>query len=197
MKTTFKKITLGAMIVLFALSNAVAFEDSIKVKEEKSFDLILSNVSKTTQITLKDRRNNILFEQTVNKGERYAKTFNLELVSTGEYFVEIENDLKMKKLTVEVTDEMVYTSESASKEVFKPVVTEKGEAVYVTQFSPDRSPLYIAIYNSSNELVHEEYLSGKMDLGKKFDFSNTLKGGYRFYLESQAMSFDYLVYVEK
>lgn len=197
MKTTFKKITLGAMIVLFALSNAVAFEDSIKVKEEKSLDLVLTDVSKTTQITFKDKRNNILFEQSINEGEDYAKTFNLELLADGEYSVEIENDLKIKKLIVEVKDDKVYTNSSASNEVFKPVVTEKGEAVYVTQFSPDQSPLYVAIYNSRNELVHEEFLSGKMDLGKKFDFSNTLKGGYRFYLESQGLSYDHLVYVEK
>jgi hypothetical protein len=197
MKTTIKKMTLGVIIVLFALSHAIAFEDSIRVKEEKSFDLFLTDVSKTTQITLKDRRNNILYKHSISEGESYSKTFNLEFLAAGDYIVEIENDLKIKKFALEVTDDELYANATNSDEVFKPVVTGKGEVVYVTQFSPDQSPLYVAIYNFRNELVHEEFLSGKMDLGKKFDFSNTLKGEYRFYLVSKGLSYDHLVYVEK
>lgn len=183
--------------VVLLSANAVAFEDSLKVNAEKSFDLVLSDVSNSTQITLKDKHSNILFEQTINKGEGFAKTFNMELLAKGDYTVEIEDNTKIKVLTLEVKDNEVVSNSTSLNEIFKPVVSGKGAFVYVTQFSPDQAPLYVAIYNNRNELIHEETLEGKMDLGKRFDFSKTYNGNYRFYLESKGMSYDQLVYVEK
>ena len=197
MKTKMKNVMLAIMIVLFSGMNAMAFEDSLKVNDEKSFDLLLTDISHSTQITLKDKRNNILFNHTINKGGSFAKTFNLELLPKGEYTVEIENETKIKSMTLVVNDESVFTGDAMTYLIYKPVLTEKGTVVYLTQFSPQSKPLYVAIYNNRNELIYEETLSGKLDLGKKFDFSKTYDGEYRFYLESNGMTYDHLVYVEK
>lgn len=194
---TIKKVMLSAMIVFFASANALAFEDSLIVNKEKSFDLVLSDVTKSTQITLLDRSNNILFKQTVEKGESFSKTFNLELLPEGDYQVHIENEIKVKVLPVELYMYDVQVQHNVASEIYKPIVTEKGGMVYVSQFSPNGAPLYVAIYSSRNELLYEETLKGKIDLGKKFDFSKSYDGEYRFYLESNGMSYDQLVYVEK
>ena len=191
-----KKVMMGIM-VLFASLNAMAFEDSVKVNKDASFNLVLSDVSKTTHITITDKRNNILFEQTVEKGDSYSKTFNLELLPEGEYVVEIENDLKIKKVTIEVTGQGLIADESGSEEFYKPVLTKKGDLVYLMQYSPDGAPLYVSLYNSKNELLYEGTLTGKTNLGKIFDFSRTMKGKYSFYLESRDKGFDYLVSLEK
>lgn len=188
-------LAMTAVVLLSA--NAVAFEDSLRVNEQKSFDLVLSDVSNSTQITLKDNHSNILYEQTINKGEGFSKTFNMELLAKGDYTIEIENDSKIKVLALEVKDNEVVSNSTSSNEIYKPVVYKKGAYVSVSQFSPDQAPLYIAIYNNRNELVYEETLTGKMDLGKRFDFSNTYSGEYRFYLESNGISYDELVLVEK
>jgi hypothetical protein len=197
MKTKLKKVMLVAMIVLFTSLNAVAFEDSLKVNETKSFDLVLSEVSNSTTITLKDRRNNILYSQSIEKGESFAKTFNLELLPEGDYTVEIENAIKVKAMNLVVGEETVMVSEASESEFYKPVVTGKGSIVYVTKFAPDNAPLYVAIYNMRNELVYEETLEGKIDLGKKYDFSKSYDGAYRFHLESNGMAYNHLVSVEK
>jgi hypothetical protein len=197
MKTTIKKLMLAVMVITLVSANALAFEDSLKVNDEKSFDLVLTDVSKQTQISLLDKRNNVLFSKTIEGGEKFSKTFNLELLPEGDYFVEIEDDVKLKRLTLEVNENEVTSCSSSQHEYFKPVVSEKDRAVYVTQFSPSKDPLYVAIYNNKNEMIHEETLSGKMDLGRKFDFSRTYSGEYRFYLESNGISYDHLVYVEK
>lgn len=197
MKTTMKKMMLAIMVIMIASANANAFEDSLKVNEEKSFDLVLSDVLVSTQVSLKDRRDNFLFTQTINKGEDFSKTFNLELLPSGEYKIEIENNIRIKVLTLQVDEEKIYTETSDSFEIFKPVISEKGATVFVSQFSPDQDPLYVAIYNSRNEKIYEETLKGKMDLGKKFDFTRSFTGEYRFYLESNGLSYDQLVYIEK
>lgn len=198
MKTTMKKTVLGAIIVLFATANAVAFEDSLKVRDDKSFDLTLTNVKYQTEITLTDKRNQILFNETVKEGGSFSKSFNMELLPTGDYDLLIENQTKLRKMSLQVSEEKAIAGLTATEStVFKPTVFKKGDDVYVTQFSPNQKPLYIAIYNSKNELIHEETLKGQMDLGKKFDFSKSIKGEYHFYLETNGVSFDHLVYVEK
>jgi hypothetical protein len=197
MKTKMKKMILAMTAVVLLSANAVAFEDSLKVNEQKSFDLVLSDVSNSTQITLKDKHSNILYEQTINKGEGFSKTFNMELLAKGFYTIEIENETKVKVLTLEVNDNEVVSNLASTNEIYKPVVNGKGAIVSVSQFSPDEAPLYVAIYNNRNELIYEETLKGKMDLGKRFDFSKSLNGEYRFYLESKGKIYDQLVYVEK
>jgi hypothetical protein len=192
-----KKMILAMTAVVLLSANAVAFEDSLKVNEQKSFDLVLSDVSNSTQITLKDKHSNILYEQTINKGEGFSKTFNMELLAKGFYTIEIENETKVKVLTLEVNDNEVVSNLASTNEIYKPVVNGKGAIVSVSQFSPDEAPLYVAIYNNRNELIYEETLKGKMDLGKRFDFSKSLNGEYRFYLESKGKIYDQLVYVEK
>lgn len=196
MKTTIKKMMLSAMIVLVASANALAFEDSLMVNDNKSFDLVLPKVMNTTEITLKDKRNNVLYQQTVNKGESFAKTFNMELLANGAYTVELDDESKTEVLIVEVLTNHLEKSLAESRKFFKPVISERNGLVYVTQFSPDQDPLYIAIYNSQDELIHEENLTGRMDLGKVFNFSQTKSGEYHFYTESKGNVNNQLVYVE-
>ena len=79
----------------------------------------------------------------------------------------------------------------------KPVVKEKGTTVYVNQFSPESNPLYVAIFDENNDIVHEEVIKGKMEIGRIYDFSKSKKGHYRLYFESNGMTDDYMVYIEK
>lgn len=197
MKTFKKRFALGMMLFVFVTSQVFASGDSLQVTGENSVDLKLNNVSKRTQITFKDRHDHILFEQTVNQGEKFDKTFNLELLPDGNYTVEISDEIKTRVLPVSISHDMVDVNNSNVNEYYKPIVNERNGKVYINQFSPSHAPLYIAIYNKNNELVYEETLTGKMDLGKIYDFSKSIKGQYRIYLESKGMSYDYLVNTEK
>jgi hypothetical protein len=197
MKTTIKKMMLAVMVITLVSANAVAFEDSLKVKEEKSFDLTISEVSKPTQISLTDKRNNTLFSKTIESGDDFAKTFNLELLQSGEYIIEIEDEVRIKRLVLKVSETSVETGIEGQSEYFKPVINSKDNVVSVTQFSPAEKPLYVAIYNNMNELVHEETLEGGITLGKRFDFNKSQSGEYRIFLESDGNAYDHLVYVEK
>jgi len=197
MKTSMKKFALGMMMFVFVSSQVFASGDSLKVTGENSVDLSLKNVSQRTHIAFKDGHNHTLFEQTINEGEKFDKTFNLELLPDGAYTVEINDNIKTKILPISISHDVVKVNNSQADEYYKPFVNEKDGKVYISQFSPNRVPLYVAIYNKDNELVYEETLKGKMDLGKIYDFSKSFKGQYRIYLESKGMSYDYLVNIDK
>lgn len=197
MKTIIKKITMAILIALITSVNLMAFEDSLKVNSGNAIDLVINDVNKNTKITIKDGRDITLFEQNIDKSEKFAKSFNLELLADGDYTIEIDDDSRTKVIPLNIANKLVNLNISESDEYFKPVVYKKGSMVYVNHFSPERNPLYVAIYNNKNEIIHEELLKGTMDLGKIFDFSNSYKGQYRIYMESKGMSYDHLVYMEK
>lgn len=197
MKTIIKKIALATLIAMITSTELTAFEDSLKVSSGNSIDLVINDVNKNTKITIKDGRDITLFEQNIDKSEKFAKSFNLELLADGDYTIEIDDDSRTKVIPLNIANKLVNLNISESDEYFKPVVYKKGSMVYVNHFSPERNPLYVAIYNNKNEIIHEELLKGTMDLGKIFDFSNSFKGQYRIYMESKGMSYDHLVYMEK
>lgn len=191
-----KKTGTVIMIALLLSVQLFAFEDSLKVNEENSIDLVIDDVNKRTQITFKDNRNNILFEQTIDDTKKYSKRFNVELLPEGDYVVEIDDDTRTKIIPVCIGDDGIQVEESKMNEYFKPVVNEKGSLIYVNQFSPDLKPLFVSIYNDKNEVIHNEFLKGKMNLGKIFDFSQSMSGNYRIYLETNGTGYDHLVYIK-
>lgn len=197
MKTIIKKITAVVLIAMITSVNLMAFEDSLKVNSQNSIDLVINDVNKETKITFKDGQDNILFEQTINESEKYTKSFNIKLLPEGEYMVEISDYHRSKVFPLNITEGAVNIEYAQVHELFRPTLNERGSKVYLSQFSPSCMPLYVAIYNSRNELVYEETLKGEMEIGKIFDFSSTHNGGYRFYLNSNGKSYDHLIYVEK
>lgn len=197
MKTIIKKITAIVLIAMITSVNLMAFEDSLKVNSENSIDLVINDVNKETKITFKDGQDNILFEQTINESEKFARSFNIKLLPEGEYIVEISDDIRSKVFPINITEEVVNIEYAQVHELYRPTISEKGSKVYLSQFSPNSMPLYVAIYNNRNELVYEETLQGEMEIGKIFDFSSSSSGEYRFYLKSKSKSYDHLVYVEK
>lgn len=197
MKTTIKKIALATLIATITSTRLIAFEDSLNVSSSTSIDLVINDINKNTKVTIKDENSNILYEQNIEDSEKFAKSFNFELLADGNYTIEIDDDSRTKIFPFNISNDQVSLNNSSAHEFFKPVVSQKGSMVYVNQFSPDCKPLYIAIYNKSNEIVHEELLEGGMDLGKIFDFSNSFGGQYRIYMKSGDVNYDHLVYLEK
>lgn len=193
MKTTTKKFNLAMLIALFATTSLFAFEDSVKVNGKNTFNLFIQEITSETHITLKDQNNMILFDESINTSAQFAKTFNLELLPEGDYNIVIENGVRIKTLPFSFTSGGIQLQEKKMLEYFKPFVNKRGSRVFITQYSPSCDPLHVTIYNLHDELVYEDMLKGKKDLGKIYDFSKSSPGTYRIALESKGMSSEHLV----
>lgn len=197
MKTKTKKFSLALLVALFFSPALFAFDDSLKVKNENSIVLLIDDVKPGTQLTFKDKQSHILFEQILDTSEVFAKTFNIELLPVGDYLIEITDDTRIKTVPLNINKNGIQVLYTESSEYFKPFIREKGSLVYVNQFSPEGTPLYVAIYNRNNELVYEDHLKGNMALGKVYDFSKSMPGQYRIYLESRGLASQQLLEIRK
>lgn len=197
MKKMIKTIGMAMLSAMLFSSAAFAFEDSVKVNDSNSFNLVINNIQSNTHLTLIDKHNNILFEQSLDSAKTFAKTFNLELLPKGEYRILIEDNTRTKIMPLSLVEAGIQIDGDKTKWHYKPVVNERGSRVYITQFSPQSDPLRVAIYNRFKELMYEDVLSDKMDLGKVYDFSQSYPGQYIIYLESNGIESKHLVTIEK
>jgi flagellar hook assembly protein FlgD len=195
MKTMFKKIILGATLLIVSSSIAVASEAKIRTNGNKTFVLNLTDLSENVEITLKNKNGQVLFEDVIQGKNEYSKKFDLELLKAGTYFITIEDATKIKTLPLELSQEQLVYDETSLVERYKPHVMQKGSLLFVNYFSPEKSNLDICIYNSRGELVYNETLKGDIRLGKSYDFSKSPKGEYTIDLMSDGKYYSHEISV--
>jgi hypothetical protein len=175
--------TAGTDLVLL-IEPAHAAESTLILTVEDGLRMI-DEIGSETRISFLDKRNNILYEQTVKADSNFAKFFNVELLHAGDYSICIEDEMRKKNIQVTIGEEGISFDSAHIREFFKPVVHEKDDRIYVNKFSPNGDPLYIAIYDRYNQLVYEDELKGATAIGKIYDFSRSMPGSYRVYLQSE------------
>lgn len=183
-----KKAGMAIMMAMLAYTTGFAFEDSIMVNDKNSFSLFIGKVHFATRITLLDKRQNALFDQSIEKDSMFAKLFNVELLQEGEYSIRIEDRRQKKEIPLTILVNNIQFDHSSVLKFYKPVIHERGERVYINQFSPTGDPLYVTIFDKNNNLVYKEKLKGQTTLGKIYDFSQSMPGSYRVYCESKGGS---------
>lgn len=195
MKAILKSILTVALFL--AMTNLVlATQPTIHVVGDNTFILSINKVTADLKITFKDKYGYKFYKQNVKASdENFMKKFSVESLPAGVYTLEIEDPMQVINLSVKIEDNKIVREEIANEKVFKPVVYKKGENVYVSKFSPDKQPLEVTIYNSDNEIVYEEKLADKVDLGRVYTFSNS--GNYTIALTSNDKTYKHTVSINK
>ncbi|HEY9114352.1 MAG TPA: hypothetical protein VIN10_06600 [Bacteroidales bacterium] len=197
MKTNFKSIILGAALIITSSGIATATEATIKVNENETFELKLTDISDATQVSVKTNTGKILFEDKIVSKNDYSKKFNFELLEEGTYYVTVEDSRSIKTLPLELGKNQLVYNEMKMIEKYKPSVMQKGSMLYVNYFTPEKSSLDVSIYNSKGELVYSEILAGKMTQGKGYDFSKSPKGEYTIALASDGKQYSHSINLEQ
>lgn len=195
MKTLTKSI-LAVALFLAMTSLANATQPIIKVIGDNSFILSIDKFTSDLNISIKDKFGYKLYKKEVKSEDgKFMKKFSFESLPNGVYNLEIEDNLQIITLPVVVENNKIVRNEIAHEKVFKPVVYIKGENVYVSKFSPEKQPLQVTIYNSDYEVVFEEKLADKVDLGRVYSFPNS--GNYTIALKSDDKTYKHTVSINK
>lgn len=195
MKTILKSIL--AVALFLSMTNLVlASQPTIHVVDDNTFVLSINKVTSDLKITFKDKYGYKFYKQNVKANEeKFMKKFSVESLPTGTYTLEIEDPMQVINLSVKIEDNKIVRNEITNEKTFKPVVYKKGENVYISKFSPDKQPLQVTIYNSDYEVVYEEKLADKIDLGRVYTFPNS--GNYTIALTSNDRTYKHTVSINK
>ena len=186
MKSIIKQSFWAVLIVLVAQVNAGGLEpisDSSKASS-KTFELKLNNLKGKVQLSLRDRKNQVFYTKSISTDGSMHKQFDMSLFPDGNYELQLQDEEKRQVFPIEiVNDQLVFKFEDRLTHFF-PVLNQKGSLVFVNMSALNDEQLSIQIYNDKNESIYKEVLSGSLNLGRIFDFSESRSGDYRFVLSS-------------
>lgn len=175
------------VVIMLAMSLTTQANEASKMFKEKErivTNLHLNNVKQGSVLSIIDRNGLVLYNEAIKKSGDYSKGFDLTTLPDGDYFFELDSDLKIVVIPFKVKSEEVIFDKDAEKSIYKPVVRTKGEMVFVSKTAMAESPLSYKIYFAENrDLVHTEKIEASDDIKKVYDFSASQKGNYLFVFE--------------
>ena len=185
MKNLARKSLVVIMLSMSLSTLANETDMTSKEKERIVTNLHLDNVKQGSVLTIIDGNGLVLYNEAIKKTGDYSKGFDLTTLPDGEYFFELDSDLKIIVIPFNVKENEVIFDKEAEKSIYKPVVRAKDDKVYVSKVALDESPLSYKIYFADNhDLVYSEKFEASDDIKKVYDFSASKKGNYLFVFES-------------
>jgi len=196
MKTINLKRVLGAALLMMTVAYVSAIEPVVSITGQKKIVLVIDNINEATNLVIKDNNGYKFFTQAVEKSsEKFAKIFDLTTLPDGSYSIEFEGSTKVTNFALNIVDNKISFSSLVKTIAYKPMVVERDNKVTVTKFNPENKPLNVSIYNNIGELVYEEVLSGKIDLGRIYNFSN-FQGTYTISMQSDDKTYTQTVSIK-
>jgi len=185
MKNLARKSLVAIMLTMSLSTQANVVDLTSKEKERVATNLHLDNVKQGSVLTIIDGNGLVLYNESIKKSGDYSKGFDLTTLPDGEYFFELDSELKIIVIPFNVKAKEVIFDKEAEKSIYKPVVRTKDQIVYVSKVALDESPLTYKIYFADNhDLVYSEKFEADEEIKKAYDFSASKKGSYLFVFES-------------
>jgi len=190
MKNVTRKSLVVLMLTMSLSSQANDLDITFKEKERTVTNLHFDNVKQGSVLTIIDRTGLVLYNESIKKSGDYSKGFDLTTLPDGDYFFELDSDLKIMIIPFNVKSSEVLFDKEAEKSIYKPIVRTKDHMVYVSKVAMDASSLSYKIYFADNrDLVYSEKFEASDDIKKAYDFTNSKKGNYLFVFKSNGRKF--------
>ena len=190
MKKLTKKslVFLGLFVTMLSYAN---FEiNPIKEKEPKITNVSFKELKLGSMLSIKDLKGIVLYKESILKEGDYSKGFDLTSLPDGSYFFELDTEFEIVIIPFTVVSNQVAFSKEDKSTIFKPLVRVKGDRVYVSRMSFEKSPIeYKIYYKDSYDLVLSEEFQDIKDLKRIYDFSLAKKGSYLFVFKSDGRKF--------
>ena len=190
MKNVTRKSLVVLLLTMSLSSQANDLDITFKEKERTVTNLHFDNVKQGSVLTIIDRTGLVLYNESIKKSGDYSKGFDLTTLPDGDYFFELDSDLKIMIIPFNVKSSEVLFDKEAEKSIYKPIVRTKDHMVYVSKVAMDASSLSYKIYFADNrDLVYSEKFEASDDIKKAYDFTNSKKGNYLFVFKSNGRKF--------
>jgi hypothetical protein len=180
-----KKILKFSLVVaaLLAVMNVSAlgndFSLNVKKGQGKKVTFVLNEVSKV-ELSIFDLDNKLIHSENVNSKGSVNRTYDLNALPEGTYFLIAESDTKIAKYEISVVGQTAILSSNAVKETYKPMLVNKNGLVSLSLFNVYQSTVSIKIYNAAAEEVYTSPILKGQYISKFFDIKKLPNEEYTF-----------------
>jgi hypothetical protein len=179
MKTIKRKVLVVAFMLgtLFSYAHHKDnFSNTIDVKKVK---VVFNGVKKGHTLTIKDQDGIMLHSENVSKEGNLIKFFDLSALKEGNYNIELNKDVTIIVKPFQVKSNTVIFKKDLEREIFKPVIRNKENTIFISKKSFDNDePVKIILYYNDDAIYNETVKKGST-LNKIYKLDATKKGNYR------------------
>ena len=162
--------------------NYILAGTTINISADENVKAVTVNINKiqndVVNISLETAEGTVLFNEEVSKVARYSKKFNLSQLENGSYRLVVKKNLSKTIQPFELTETGVQLNENERKEIFFPVVIQKGSSVNVNCLTSNYTNMFVRIYDNTGKLVFEDANYVIFCLHKSFNLSKLPAGAY-------------------
>lgn len=154
---TILKLSLALAVVMTTIGSYAKDGDFllfVKKGNEKEIKFSLNGIKKIN-LAVYDIQNNLIYSENAIGKEGILRTYSLQELPSGTYFLEVENNVKIVRYEIIVTDKVASLSNKAVIEVYKQDFNEKKVKVETEVYKPE--------FNTKNDLVILKSIKSKIN----------------------------------
>lgn len=194
--TIMKKILKFGLVLVAALTtmnghaSTVDFTLNVKKEQGKKVTFAINKINKMN-LSIFDADDKLIHSESVNSKKELNRTYDLNALPEGIYFLEVESDLTISRYEISVARATASLSANAISEDFKPapVFLYKDGLVWVNIINLDNSPVNIKIYDKDGDEVYNSAKLMDRNVTKIFDVNNIENEKYTFVMTYKDKAF--------
>lgn len=175
-----KKIvrSIAVVALMFVAASGLAKEPKLSLtpNTEKSLNFEMESTSEKTFLSIVDTKGAVLYSENITVANIYSKSFNLESLPEGIYFLKVEDTMKETVFVFNVDDSEIVIAEK--KEKVKPIFRQKDGRVYLNLLNLDTENVKLKVYDSNDRILFNETITDELNVEKVFNFENAFKDSY-------------------
>lgn len=164
-------------------AGTVDFSLDVKKEQGKKVTFAINKINKMN-LSIFDADDKLIHSEMVNSKKDFNRTYDLNALPEGTYFLEVESDIKISRYEISVARLTASLSANAISEDYKPspVFLYKDGLVWVNIINLDQSPVYIQIVDKDGDEVYNSAKLTEQNVTKVFDVNNIENEKYTFVL---------------
>ena len=162
-------------------AGSVDFSLDVKNEQGKKVTFAINKINKMN-LSIFDAEDKLIHSEMVNSKKDFNRTYDLNALPEGTYFLEVESDSKISRYEISVASSTASLSANAISEDYKPspVFLYKDGLVWVNIINLDQSPVYIQIVDKDGDEVYNSAKLTEQNVTKVFDVNNIENEKYTF-----------------
>lgn len=175
----FSLVLVVALITMNVHAGTVDFTLVVKKGQGKKVTFALNKMN-NVDLSIYDANDKLIHSENVNSQKIINRTYDLNALPEGTYFLQAESELKISRYKISVVGATATLSPDAISEIYKPVFLEKAGLVSLSIFNLYKSPVNIKIYDDEENKVYDSAMLTDQNITKVFDIKNIKSELYTF-----------------
>lgn len=168
------------------------FSLSFRNVTAKTFSFEVSN-ARNLSLVIYSADNNEIFSENIKKEESVEKSYNLEDLSSGTYFLVAESDQKIEKYKIVLDGDKINVDKTPVFAIQKPEYTVDNNKVKL-HISNIEGEVKVSVYDAANNLYYSKTGKGENgELNMKFDFNPENSDAYIISVDMDGNNFNKVI----